>query len=263
MRFGICAPFREVVTLKNITFEYLEENVQRFLVPEQPQQHFEELWQAARTLSVPIEAANSLLPSDLVLIATPTQQVDTARLERYIKTTLQRAAQVGIRILVFGSGGARACPAGYDQRAAVEQIGQHLANWSEWAHPYGVEIVLEPLRYEETNTLNTAAESGELVAHHVASGARLLIDTYHMSCNREAPESFLPYASFLSHVHVAEVQDRAAPGVHGEDFRPYFSVLRQAGYNQRISIECNWHNISREVEQGIAVLREQWATSAD
>jgi sugar phosphate isomerase/epimerase len=237
MRFGICAPFREVASLKSIPFYYLEENVQRFLVPEQPQETFAALWEEARPLPVPIEAANALLPADLVLVATATQSVDTQRLERYIKTALQRAAQSGIQVIVFGSGGARACLPRHDHADPIRQIGEHLAMWSVWARDYGVQIVLEPLRYEETNTLNTVAESGALVSQIADTGARLLADIYHMACNGEAPETILPYAAPLSRVHVAEQEGRSAPGVHGEDFRPYFAALHQGGDDKRISKE--------------------------
>jgi sugar phosphate isomerase/epimerase len=262
MRFGICAPYREVAALKTCPFDYLEENVQRFLIPEHPQEEFEEYWQEARQLPVPIEAANSLLPADLTVVATPTRPVDTKRLERYIKTALQRAEQVGMRVIVFGSGDARACPPGYNRADAEQQIGAHLAQWCEWAQDHGVQLVLEPLRYEETNTLNTVAEAGALVASIEKSGARLLADVYHMACNNESPQDILLWGSLLSHVHVAEKRDRAAPGRYGEDFRPYFSALHQAGYDRRISIECNWQNFASEVGPAIETLREQWATSA-
>ncbi len=258
MRFGICAPLREVTLLTSISFDYLEENVQRFLAPERSQVYFQEQLKAARALPVPIEVANSLLPADLVLVATPTQQVDTLRVARYIKTALQRAEQAGIRIIVFGCGKARACPPGYDIADAVSQIGEHLACWSDWARDHGVQIVLEPLRYEETNTLNTVAEGGALVSRLTDSGARLLADIYHMLCNREAPETLSLWIPLLSHVHVAEQQGRTAPGQHGEDFRPYFSVLQRSGYDQRISIECNWRDLISEVDLALVVLKEQW-----
>jgi sugar phosphate isomerase/epimerase len=261
MKFGICASFRDILALDHIAFDYLEENVQRFLVPEQPAADFEALLTEARALPIPIETANVLIPANLPLVATPTQQVDTARLERYIKTVLQRAEQVGIRVIVFGSGGARACPPGYDHQDAVQQIGQHLATWSEWADHHGVQFVLEPLRYEETNILNTVAESGALVVSLAPSGARLLVDTYHMACNREDPATITPYLPLIAHVHVAEQQDRAAPGQHGEDLRPYFAVLQRGGYDQRISIECNWHDFPAQVNQAIGVLKEQWETA--
>jgi sugar phosphate isomerase/epimerase len=262
MRFGICAPFREVARLETYPFDYLEENVQRFLIPERSHKEFEEFWQEARQLPVPIEAANALLPADLRVVATPTQSVDTKRLERYIRAALQRAEQVGIRFIVFGSGAARACPPGYSRADAVQQIGEHFSRWSEWAQNHGVQIVLEPLSYEETNTLNTVAETGAVVASIDKPGARLLADIYHMACNNERPEDMLLWPSLLSHVHIAEKQDRAAPGRYGEDFRPYFSALHQAGYDRRISIECRWQNLATEVSSAIETLREQWMTSA-
>src|SRR2546421_5862537 len=221
MRFGICAPYREVAALKTYPFDYLEENVQRFLIPEPPQEEFEEFWQEARQLPVPIEAANSLLPADLTVVATPTRPVDTKRLERYMKTALHRAEQVGIRVIVFGSGGARACPPGYNRDEAVQQIGAHLSQWGEWAEKHNVQIVLEPLRYEETNTLNTVTEAGRLVASIDRPGVRLLADIYHMACNNESPEDILPWSSLFSHAPVAARQERAAPARPVEDSRPY------------------------------------------
>src|SRR5467141_4466333 len=262
MRFGICAPYREVAAWETYPFDYLEENVQRFLLPERPQEDFEEVRQQARHLPIPIEAANVLFPADLPLVATPTRSVDEKRLERYMKTTLQRAEQVGIRIIVFGSGSARACPPGYNRDEAVQQIGAHLSQWSEWAEKHNVQIVLEPLGYEETNTLNTVTEAGRLVASIDRPGARLLADIYHMACNNESPEDILLRPSLLSHVHVAEKQERAAPGRYGEDFRPSFSALHQAGYDRRISVECNWQNFATEVGPAMETLKEQWMRSA-
>ncbi|GCE07594.1 sugar phosphate isomerase/epimerase family protein [Dictyobacter aurantiacus] len=262
MKFGICTSFRTISQLNEIALDYLEENVQRFLIPERPQVEFEELLHAVRQLPFPVEAANSLLPADLRLIESPSQHVDRPRLESYMRTALRRAEQAGIRIFVFGSGGARNYPADIEKEAAAQQLAEHMATWSGWAREHGVQIVLEPLRYEETNILNTVAEGGALVSTIAGSGARLLADVYHMACNGEDPESILPYRSLLAHVHVAEKQDRAAPGHHGEDFRPYFSALHRAGYDQRISIECNWSDFSSEAVPALAQLRTQWEESS-
>src|SRR5260370_22925727 len=138
MRFGICAPYREVAALETCPFDYLEENVQRFLLPERPQEEFEEFWQEARQLPVPIEVGNSLLLAEMRLVATPTQSVDTQRLERYMKTALQRAEQVGIRIIVFRSGWARVCPPDYSHTDALQQIEAHFSQASEWSQTNGV-----------------------------------------------------------------------------------------------------------------------------
>lgn len=259
MKFGICAAFQQVATFKTIPFDYLEESVQRFLLPERPQADFDDLLQQARQLPVPITTANAFLPGDLFIVATPSRLVDTIRLEKYVRTALQRAEQAGIRVIVFGSGTARACPEGYDKQAALEQITDHLAQWSRWASNHGVTIALEPLRYAETNTINTVAEGIELLKTINSPGATLLADTYHMSCNHESPDILLKAAHVLSHVHVAEVEQRAAPGTSDYDFSSYFQCLQEAGYDQRISIECRWKDLETEATTAISFLRQQWA----
>jgi sugar phosphate isomerase/epimerase len=262
MRFGICVSYQQAAALDLITFDYLEESVQRFLIPERPRDEFEERLREARALPVPVETANVLLPADLKLVATPSQHVDQGRIERYIKTALQRAEQTGITVIVFGSGVARAYPPDGDRELAERQIGEHLARWGAWAQEHGVTFALEPLRYDETNILNTVAESGELIKRIDSSGARLLADTYHMACNGEPPGSLAALAPLLAHVHVAERQERAALGTHGEDLRPYFTALQNGGYDARISIECHWNDFDVEAAPAVAALRAQWQSAA-
>jgi len=261
MRFGVCTSYDKASELCDMPVDYIEENVQRFLCPERPREEFAGHLARASALPLPIEAANSLLPPDMTLVATSARQVDHARIEAYMRTALERAAQAGIRVLVFGSGTARACPTGVARDDAERQIGARLATWSAWARDYDVQIALEPLRYEETNTLNTVAEGGALITSIAASGATLLADIYHMACNGEASDSLEPYGPLLAHVHVAEQRDRAAPGRYGEDFRPYFAALRRAGYDRRISVECHWQDVVAEVGPAMATLRAQWADS--
>ncbi|MBA2682510.1 MAG: sugar phosphate isomerase/epimerase, partial [Ktedonobacteraceae bacterium] len=71
MKFGICTSFREVQALDEIAFDYLEESVQRFLIPEKPHEDFADRLRDARNISIPIETANSFLPADLSLVETP------------------------------------------------------------------------------------------------------------------------------------------------------------------------------------------------
>ena len=40
------------------------------------------------------------------------------------------------------------------------------------------------------------------------------------------------------HVEIAEKEGRTYPGVKGDDFRPFFKVLREAGYKGAINMEA-------------------------
>jgi sugar phosphate isomerase/epimerase len=43
------------------------------------------------------------------------------------------------------------------------------------------------------------------------------------------------------HMEIAQKNGRSAPGVQGDDFRPFFRVLREANYQGAISIEGEWN----------------------
>lgn len=262
VQIGVCASVAALAALDDWPFDFAEVSVRDALVPESAEEAFAAHLHALARLPVPTVAANVLLPPDLTLVETPHRGIDYGRLERYIRTAIDRAQRAGIEIIVFGSGAARACPDGCRREEATRQIADHLARWSEWSKGSGVRFALEPLRYGETNTINTLAEGAALIQTIADSGATLLADIYHMTCNREPPESLLVAAPLLSHVHASEVQDRAPPGRHGDDFRPFFSVLRQAGYDRRISLECTWHDLQAESGPAVATVRDQWAAAA-
>ena len=64
----------------------------------------------------------------------------------------------------------------------------------------------------------------------------------------------------LRHVHVAEGRERTYPGIAGDDFRPFFRALKQAGYGGRMSIEGKPPNgIETDAAPAIAELRKQLA----
>jgi sugar phosphate isomerase/epimerase len=258
MRIGICGSYQTIGQLTPIPCDYIEEGVQDFLVPERPQQEFDAILARARSLPIAVETANRFFPGDLKLVSSPSQSVDAARLERYVRTALARAERSGIEILVFGSPAARSCPSDCAYEDAIAQISDHLQRWGPWARDHGVIIVVEPIRRGEANNLNTVAEAGALVAGLSIPGILLLADTYHMACNGEAPDTALPFSEILVHAHTAEMRDRAAPGTFGEDLRRYFAAFKRASYDRRISIECDWLNFSAQAAAAVASVREQW-----
>jgi sugar phosphate isomerase/epimerase len=146
-------------------------NIRDALVPEDGHQVFARKRRCLQTLPVPVEAANTLLPPDLPLISTPDRPVDTVRLERYVRTAIDRAAGLGIRVIVFGSGAARTCSSDFDRTQAALQVVQHLARWSEWARGSGIRFALEPLRHEESNVINTVAEADAALERIAGSGS--------------------------------------------------------------------------------------------
>lgn len=91
---------------------------------------------------------------------------------------------------------------------------------------------------------------------------RLLADIFHMARAGETPSDLAAVVDLLAHVHVAECAERTAPCVMGDDFRPWFSVLRAAGYAQGIGLECGRFELATDLEQGLETVRRHWQEAA-
>jgi sugar phosphate isomerase/epimerase len=85
----------------------------------------------------------------------------------------------------------------------------------------------------------------------------VLADFYHMACVGEDAQAIVEAGASLHHCHIAEKVERAAPGVRGDDFTPYFRALKQINYQGRLSIECNWKNFEEEIGPAVAEVKRQ------
>ena len=65
---------------------------------------------------------------------------------------------------------------------------------------------------------------------------------------------------FRVFTHYGRTDDLETNPEAGQKECRYFDTLgeAQAGYDQRISIECTWQDFAAEVGPALAVLREQW-----
>ena len=175
----------------------------------------------------------------------------------YAETAFRRAKISGVEIIVFGSGRSRQIPKGFSREEAIQQFIKLCSQIGPVAAKYGVTIVIEPLNKTECNFINSVAEGGEIVKDINHPNIMLLADIYHMKMEEEKPESILKYGYLLRHTHVAEKEGRAAPGVHGDDFSPYFEALKEIKYKGRISIECQWKDMDSQALTSINTIRKQ------
>jgi sugar phosphate isomerase/epimerase len=159
---------------------------------------------------------------------------------------------------VFGSGGSRRIPDGFEKEKARAQFIQLNRRLGTLAEKYAVTIVLEPLNYGETNLLNTVEEGLAMAIEVNHPQVKLLADIFHMLRNSEPPDGIVKAGEWLKHVHIAEKEKRTAPGVAGDDFRPYFQALRKIHYRGRIAIEAfAWGDKEKELPIALQELRKQ------
>jgi sugar phosphate isomerase/epimerase len=255
MQLGICADPPTLAALPApLTFDFIEGHVQNFLKPEAADTEFSFHAAALRNCARSMPASNCFLPPDLKVTG---PAIDYARLDRYAASAFRRAGEIGMHIIVFGSAGARMIPEGFSPAHAFEQFVDLLRHFAPLAATHGVTLVVEPLHRGECNFINTIVEGAEVVDRVAHPNVRLLVDIFHMLRNGEPPDSILQVGRHVHHTHIAENRDRAAPGVHGEDFRPFLRALKKIGYNERLTIEAVWTDLPAQVGPALAVLRQQ------
>ncbi|TSA33659.1 MAG: hypothetical protein D4R64_13715 [Porphyromonadaceae bacterium] len=254
--FGVCTSLTYADTLKDIGFAYVEGSVGRDLMPGKPDAEFAKKMKEFDTCPLPVIACNGFLPGTLKVTG-PAAKPDTVL--KYAEVAFRHAASVGIRIIVFGSSGARSIPEGFDRQRAREQFINLLKEMGPIARKYGVTVAIENLQKSETNFINTVREELAIVREVNDPNIRVMADIFHMMREKEGPEALLEAGDYLVHCHIAEIRDRTAPGMAGDDFRPYFAALKKIGYRGGISIEGSWK--SENLPKAFQVLKDQWKTN--
>jgi sugar phosphate isomerase/epimerase len=251
MKLGICADPQYGPAVADAGFSFLELHVQRHLRTLDDDDAFHAELARIQRAPIPALVANCFVPGELKITG---PKVDAARLEQYVHTALMRAQRAGIHTIVFGSGGARRIPEGYDRHQAWQQ----LVNWGKMIGPiaeeHQVTVVVEPLNRDECNVLNTVGEAGRYVVEVDHPHFRLLVDAYHWLRDRDSFEDIVQYGSLLRHVHIATETSRLAPGFEPCDFAGFFRALRLSGYDGLISVEARWESIETQASEAFVHL---------
>lgn len=256
MLFGICASVEDSIHIRAAGWDFIEENAQRVLQPQTPDLE----WRGRdriRAALLPVPVVGHHAPIDLK-IAGP--QTNMPRLHAYVSVLLKRAAQSGIRTIIFGSGHSRNLPADFDRQKAVDQIIAFLTMVGPMAAQNGVTIALEPVCQKESNMINTIKEATMLVTAVNHANIKCAFHTYHFWQENEPLEHLAQAVNMVAHVHLADRDGRQAPGeTDASDYRPIFQILQSAGYKGMLSVDCE-NMPASELRAGrvLTFLKRQW-----
>ena len=106
-----------------------------------------------------------------------------------------------------------------------------------------VQVVIEPLRPNESNIINYVFQ-GLAICREIAS-PRLaqLADIFHMMMGGDPASAIQEAGPLLAHCHIADYATRQFPGFDPavtDRLRPYFAALKAIGYTGGVSCECSW-----------------------
>lgn len=225
-------------------FTYLIDNAGRLFSPKNvSDEQFETKLAMIKRSKIKLMAVNVFMPGDMKLVG-PT--VDEQRILAHATTTFKRAKSAGLKMIVWGSGGSRRVPDGFDPATARKQFIDIARKVSAIAKDYNIVMAFESLNSTETNFVNTAEQALQMVKDVDHPNFRLNIDFYHMLMEGEGPAIIEQSGKYVVHCELAEKEGRSAPGVHHQDFTAYFQALKKIKYKGVVIVECNFKNVNQE-----------------
>src|SRR5579862_740886 len=155
MRFGCCgsmiSPRRDpigieiVEDLSALGFDYIELSIRDLAVLPRPD--FTKVLRRLEASGIRCETCNNFFPS-AVRLTGPDTSLQTAT--EYATRALERAAQLGASVVVFGSADAKNIPPGFAYLDAWRQIVDLLQALGPVAGNLGITIGIEPLNKRES-----------------------------------------------------------------------------------------------------------------
>jgi sugar phosphate isomerase/epimerase len=195
---------------------------------------------AAADAGVAITGLHWLLLTPKGLSITSPDDAVRARTVEVMRRLVDFCADVGGKVLVHGSPGQRAIPAGETRETAIARARDSFARVADEAQRAGVVYCIEPLATTETPVINTIAEAAAIVDAIGSPGLRTMVDC--AAAGRMEPE---PLAAVLdrwlptgriAHVQVND-PNRRGPGEGELAFAPILAALRRNGYEGVVAVE--------------------------
>jgi len=156
---------------------------------------------------------------------------------QYLRALAHCCADLGGKLLVFGSPKERNLLPGVNRRNAMQYASQVFRAVLPVLEETDVTLAVEPLSPKITTFLSTAAEAVELIKLVDSPRCRLILD-----CNAMATESkpiadlIRQHRSLLVHFH-ANDPNLQGPGFGKLDFVPIFKALCEIDYRGWVSVE--------------------------
>ena len=254
-QIGIADYVKNDSIISDIGFDCMLESVARLISPITVSDvEFEKNKLLFEQMKTPIYAFNIFIPGELKVVG---PNVDEAAVLSYVEKVMQRLSQTKTRVIVWGSGGSRSLPEGWDKKEAFKQIITMGKKIAALGQKYNITVSMESLNTSECNFITSVKEALYVVKKVNHPNLRLTIDIYHMLKDNEDPKIIYKTKNYLFHVEIAEREGRTAPGVAGTDFKPYLLPMAKNGYTNKIIIEAYYDNLSAIGKMTKAYLQNQ------
>ena len=255
--YGACRKIEDTPMMKDLGYDFFENSAGAMLVPDKSNDEWRSQRRRILNAALPLRSCNGFLPAKFRLTG---PKADFAPALDYADILCRRADEVGLKYIVFGSGGARNVPSvfGPDQKepnnveAGRDQFIEFNKRLADRIANRKVTIVIEPLCPNESNIINYVWQGLQIVEDVKSPRLQQLADIFHMICGRESACSLIKAGDRLKHCHIAAKVTRQFPGSNDTDFSSYFNALNKIGYTGGVSCECSWGD-KQDLEKNLTI----------
>lgn len=264
MKFGICVSVEDIATAERAGYDYVELTVTN-VVPEIGKAEIETLKKRLRGFSVRPEAWRRFVPGEIRLVG---QDVNFTKITEYVRATMDRIGELGGKVVVFGSPGARNIPEGFPRDRAHQQLVRFLQMTADVAAKNNIIVVIEPILRKNCNVINSVSEAVALARELDRPEIKVLADLYHMTADSEPVSVITEAGERLHHVHMP-VPD--IPGLSEArnvttrlptyPIQEFLEKLWGINYDHRVSVEDldrRFMNLEREAALVLSHIRSTW-----
>ncbi|MBQ7338533.1 MAG: sugar phosphate isomerase/epimerase [Clostridia bacterium] len=252
---GVCAQLDRATSVAKIGADHIEPGFA--LTAGLEEEKFRLGLSCLKDSGLTADSMNSMLPGTAVLYGS---EQDSEHVLELVRRGMDRAAQIGCKNVVFGSGTARNIPEGMEKSQAQNRLTALLERFCDIARPYGIRIAIEPLRAFETNYIHLVSEANEIAAllpHCENLGVNP--DIYHMLEGNEPFDTMGKIGDRLFHVHIC-APDRHYPRHDRPEsdvdiYRDFFRALNAANYQGTVSIEGITSDMIVDLPTALTIIR--------
>lgn len=202
----------------------------------------------------PIRGAAVLFPGAMRLADPDADREPITAHLQLVAEALGAVAESGAWV-VFGSGAARRLPDGVDPAAAMRRLAEVTREAHTILAAAGLELLVEPLRAEETNVFNRFADTMATLDAHGLDDVRVVCDTYHLHHLGQTIDDVLPHLDRVGHVHLSD-HERALVTADIFPVVADTAALLEVGYLGRFSFECRYDDLSRDLDASVGHMKQ-------
>ncbi len=208
--------------------------------------------------NLPCLVANGFIPGELKVVG---DNIDYEKLNNYLEKGFNRAKELGVKTIVFGSGSARSYPDGFSHEKAEEQLIYFLNEYVlPKAEKAGCRIVMEPLRFGESKMIHLVKDGVEIGRKCKNNSVFGLADLYHVYGNNDSLDEISSFKGELLHAHIAEPVNRTYPTINDSEnskqiYIDFIKALKSTDC-KTVSIEAHTDDYVNDIRNAVSFLKE-------